>query len=108
MRFVGKSLAGQITHSYSVISFFAGHDTIWFNSDDNIIYEVGETVPVRYQKDNPSDARVNIFADVWGDTLVYGAAPLLIVLMIFLHPKGIPRQSKFRLSSKKPFIRIEQ
>ena len=106
MRFVGKSYTGQLVHFYSEISFTAGSDTIWFDSEDNTIYNVGETVPVRYQASNPPDAKVNIFSNVWNDTLVYGAGPLIILLLIFFHPKGVPRQSKFMFGLRKPFFRM--
>lgn len=103
MRFVGKSYTGQLVHFYSEISFIAGRDTIWFNSEDNTIYNVGEIVPVRYQKNNPSDAKVNIFSNIWNDTVVYSAGPLIILLFIFFHPKGIPGNLKLRIKIGKSF-----
>ena len=106
MGFVGKSYTGTLVHFYAVISFRVGKDTIWFNGNDNILYKEGETVPVRYQKKNPYEARINIFPSMWGDTLVYGGAPVLVLLMLFLHPQIFPRQSRFRLSGKKPFIHL--
>src|ERR1700730_8109361 len=75
MGFVGKSYSGQIAHVYSVIKFIAGKDTIWFNGNDNILYQPGEVVPVRYQRDNPSEARIDVFPGMWGDTIVYGGIP---------------------------------
>jgi hypothetical protein len=104
MRFVGKSYTGQLIHFYSEISFPAAKDTFWFNSNDNTIFEIGENVPVRYQKDNPEDAKVNIFSNIWSDTVVFGSVPLIILLFIFFHPKGIPGRMKFRLYSRKPFF----
>ncbi len=105
MRFVGKSYTGQLVHSYSVISFIAGNDTVWFNSEDNTIYKIGEIVPVRYQHNNHEDAKVNIFSNIWNDTIIYGAGPLIILLLIFFHPKGIPKHVRFAIAFKKPFIK---
>ena len=105
MRFVGKSYTGQLVHFYSEISFIAGKDTIWFNSEDNTIYKVGEIVPVRYQKNNPSDAKVNIFTNIWNDTVIYGTGPLVILFLVFFHPKGIPGHARFSIGIKKPFIK---
>jgi uncharacterized protein DUF3592 len=105
MRFVGKSYTGQLIHFYSEISFIAGRDTIWFDSEDNTIFEVGETVPVRYRRNNPSDAKVNIFTNTWNDTLIYGTGPLVILLLVFFHPKGIPKHSRFSFGMKAPFIK---
>jgi hypothetical protein len=104
MRFVGKSHTGQLIHFYSEISFPAANDTFWFDSNDNTIFEVGEKVPVRYQKNNPADAKVNIFSNIWSDTVIYGAGPLIILLFIFFHPKGIPGRIKFRIGIAKPFL----
>ena len=106
MRFVGKSYTGQLVHLYSEISFIAGRDTIWFDSEDNTIYKTGEIVPVLYQKNNPSDAKANIFSNIWNDTVIYGAGPLIILLLIFFHPKGIPKHFKFYISGRKPFLKI--
>ena len=106
MRFVGKSYTGQLVHFYSEISFIAGNDTIWFDSKDNTIFPIGATVPVRYQVNDHSDAKVNIFSDIWSETVVYGGILPLILLVVFFHPKGIPRRAKLYLTNKKPFIRI--
>jgi hypothetical protein len=108
MGFVGKSYTGQIQHYYSVISFQANNDTIWFNGNDNIFFKEGELVPVRYQKHQPSEARVDIFPSMWGDTLVYGGIPVLILLVLYLHPHIFPRNTRFRFSSRKPFIHLIQ
>lgn len=106
MDFVGKSQTGMIGHSYSVISFRAGKDTIWFNGNDNILFKEGAPVPIRYQRTNPKDARINVFASIWGDTLVYGGIPVLILIVIFLDPKIIPLRSKIILKNKRPFVKI--
>jgi hypothetical protein len=106
MGFVGKNYTGQIEHTYAVIIFKVGEKTFWFNGNENIFFRKGETVPVRYQDKNPYEARLNIFVSMWGDTLVYGGIPLLILLVVFLHPEIIPRSSKVLLARGKPFIKI--
>src|SRR5688500_13732965 len=78
MSFVGKKYAGQMVYTYSVVWFMAGKDTIWFNGRNDIIFKEGEQVPVRYQKKNPANARLNVFLAIWGDTVVYGGIPFLI------------------------------
>ena len=108
MGFVGKTYAGQIVHVYSVIKYPAGKDTLWFNGNDNILYKRGEIVPVRYLVDNPSDARINIFTSIWGDTIVYGGIPLLIALISFLHPEIVPYRSKIVIRRRKPFLSLQQ
>ena len=107
MSFVGKNQTGQIGHIYSVVWFVAGKDTIWFNGNDNILFKPGEPVPVRYQKDNPNEARLDLFPSIWGDTIVYGGGPLLVLIALFLHRGIMPHQSKVRLSKKRPFIAVE-
>ena len=108
MRFVGKSYTGQLIHFYSQISFPVANDTFWFNSNDNTIFEVGESVPVRYQKNDPANAKVDIFSNIWSDTVIYGAGPLIILLFVFFHPKGIPSRLKVKLSTGKPFLKRVQ
>ncbi|HYC27200.1 MAG TPA: DUF3592 domain-containing protein, partial [Chitinophagaceae bacterium] len=103
MSFVGKSQTGQIGHAYSVVWFVAGNDTVWFNGNDNILFKPGEPVPVRYLKNDPSEARLDVFPSIWGDTLVYGGGPLLVLVALFLHRGIIPHRSKIKLSAKRPF-----
>lgn len=108
MGFRGKSYTGQLEHHYSVISFEAGGDTVWFNGNDNIFFKEGEKVPVRYQRDHPSEARLDIFPSMWGDTLVYGGIPVAILLMLYLHPHIFPWGCRFRLQAKRPFVSVPQ
>jgi hypothetical protein len=104
MGFVGKEYSGQIVHVYSVIRFRTGKDTIWFNGNDNILFKPGERVPVRYVLNNPKDARINYFVSVWGDTVVYGGIPTLIILIAYLHPLIVPKRSRIHLNFKRPYI----
>jgi hypothetical protein len=106
MGFTGKTYAGQIVKVYSVISFVAGNDTVWFNGNDNVLYKEGEAVPVRYQRDHPTDARINIFGSVWGDTVVYAGIPVMMLLIIFIHPSIIPRKACIRFNKRKPFVQV--
>jgi hypothetical protein len=107
MAFEGMGYAGdQITLSYSVLYFKHGQDTIWFHSSGNLYLVRGTRVAVRYQAADPSDARVDIFSQIWGDTLVFGGIPLLILIAVFLHPEVIPWRSKVRVTWKKPFIKL--
>lgn len=107
MGFTGKTYAGQIIKVYSVISFVAGGDTVWFNGNDNVLYKEGEPVPVRYQRNHPADARINIFGSIWGDTIVYAGIPLIILLIVFIHPAIIPRKAYFIFNSRKPFLHVQ-
>jgi hypothetical protein len=106
MSFIGKRYAGQMVYTYAVVWFMVDKDTIWFNGRNDILFEEGELVPVRYPRKNPADARLNVFLAIWGDTLIYGGIPVLILLVIFLHPQIVPRRSKIRLTATKPFITI--
>jgi len=107
MGFVGKDYAGSYVHVYSNIMFMVDKDTIWFNGNDNIFFKEGETVPVRYQVSNPYEARIDNFSAIWGDTVVYGGIPVLILIALFLHPAVIPRRAKIRLNKAKPFISLQ-
>jgi hypothetical protein len=104
MGFVGKEYSGQIVHVYSVIKFPVGGETVWFNGNDNILFKPGEKVPVRYTLSNPKDARIDCFVSVWGDTVVYGGIPVVILLIAYFHPLIVPRGNKIRINSKKPYV----
>lgn len=107
MAFKGMGLAGdQVKEDYSVICFRAGKDTIWFNGLGNIPFRDGDSIYVRYRPDNVYDARVDIFAGVWGDTLVYSGIPAAILLVLFVHARVVPWGSRVRLTVRKPFIQI--
>jgi hypothetical protein len=105
--FEGMGYAGdQLRPDYSVIYFRHGKDTVFFNGLGNLHLHPGDMIPVRYQSGNPLDAKVDIFAAIWGDSVVYGGIPLLMLLVIFIHPHVVPRRSKLSLTYKKPFIKI--
>jgi hypothetical protein len=106
MSFIGKSFSGQMDNVYSVIWFMHGKDTIWFNGRNNIFFEEGEAVPIRYHRSHPRDSNLNVFLAILGDTLVYGGIPVLILLAIFIHPGIVPYRSRVQLSLKKPFIQV--
>ena len=105
--FAGNGFAGdQVRLDYSIISFRAARMEIWFNGIGNLPYKSGQPVPVRYQPDNPYDARVDIFAAIWGDVLVYSGIPVAMLLAMFLHPNVVPWGSRLRLTRQKPYLQI--
>jgi hypothetical protein len=106
MCFMGKTQNGQFSSTYPVIKFSSnGKDTIFFNGNDGMECKRGDLIPVRFQKKNPADARVNEFTGIWVDTIVYAGIPFTILLIIFFHPDLIPRKSKIVIG-KKPFIQL--
>lgn len=107
LAFKGLGFAGdQIREDYSVICFRVGNDTVWFNGLGNIDFRAGEPVPVRYQPSDPTDARVDIFAGIWGDTLINAGIPILMLLALYIHPKVIPWGRRVKLTLKHPYIKI--
>lgn len=108
MSFNGKTYTGQLGHEYAVIKFAVGKDTFFVNGPDNITYEKGTPVPVRYTRTNPNDARLATFIGLWGDALVFAGVPCLIILLIALHPGIVPYRSSFLLKKQKPFITLQQ
>jgi hypothetical protein len=99
-------IGDQIRLSSNVIYFRHEKDTVWFNDMANLPLTPGERIPIRYRADHPSDARVDRFLALWGDLLVYGGLPLLLLIVIFLHPDLIPRRSMVRVGWKKPIIEL--
>src|ERR1700754_975549 len=109
LAFRGQGMSGdQIKEDYTVIYFKIGADTIWFNGLGNIAYRPGEPIPVRYQPENPSDARVDILAGIWGDTFVNAGIPVLILLAIYIHPKVVPWGRKIKLIRNHPYILLNK
>jgi hypothetical protein len=105
--FAGQGFAGdQIKEDYSEIRFWVGKDTFWVHGLGNLPVKPGEPIRVRYQPDDIYDARVDVFAGVWGDTLVYSGIPALMLLVLFVHPQVVPWGSRVRVITRKPFIQI--
>jgi hypothetical protein len=106
--FRGLGLAGdQVAQDYSICWFPLGKDTIWFNGAGNLPFQEGDRIPVRYQADDPYDARLDVFPAIWGDTLVYGGIPLFVLLVIFLHPKVVPWGRGVRIVRRRPFVVLD-
>jgi len=105
--FAGMGEAGeQVRLDYSVCWFPVGKDTVWFNGLGNLPFRPGDAIPVRYQADDPGDARVDIFAAIWGDTVVNSGVPLFMLLAIFLHPKVVPWGRKVEVRWRRPHLRV--
>jgi len=107
MYFTGHGNLGSVfgISTYPVIRMKVGGDTIYFNGNVNIPLKPDEKVSVRYQRNDVSDAKINMFACVWGDTLAYEIGPLLIFLVIFFHPDLVPKNARIILG-RKPLIRL--
>lgn len=109
--FMGHTLNndGSIS-SHQVIIFGVGKDSLTFTSNVNFHLPDNTVVPVRYAIGNWYDARIDRFASIWGDTLVYLLSPVGIWLVLLLTPNRfdplIPWGSKVRLRGKRPFIRV--
>ena len=107
--FVGHTLElqGDVSQ-HLVIIFKAGNDSVFFNGGGRK-FHVGDSVPVRYQKDNPSDARINTFQGMWEDALINSLVPLLTLLILFITPGRfdplIPWKARVRIGIK-PLIKI--
>ncbi|WP_157474019.1 hypothetical protein [Flavihumibacter petaseus] len=106
MHYIGKSQSGQIMSVYSVIRFFDGKDSVWFNGSSNMFFDRGEVIPVIYPKEHPSEAKIDNFVSVWGDTVAYAGIPGLILLIVFIHPEIIPRKARIKLTTGKPYLTI--
>ncbi len=96
----------QFRASNSLIWFMNGKDTVWFEEPGYLNSKEGEKVAVRFQKSDPSDAKVDTFRIIWGGTVIYGGIPVLILLVLFLHPHVIPYHVRMRFTRKKPFIQL--
>lgn len=106
MCFMGKSIDGQFAHSYPVIKFSTnGRDTVFFNGTDELMYQKGESIAVRYQQNNPSNARISSFKGLWMDTLIYALIPMLILSIIYFHPDLLPQGASVKLGMK-PVISV--
>ena len=107
MYFTGHGNLGSVLgiSTYPVIWFKSGKDTIFFNGNVNIPLKMDEKLSVRYKVDNPSDAKVNSFTCIWGDTLAYELGPFLILLIVYFHPDLVPRKGRI-LVGKKPFLQF--
>jgi hypothetical protein len=106
--FKGLGFAGdQMPLDYSICWFSLGKDTIWFNGAGNLSFHEGDSIPVRYREYEPWDARIDVFPAIWGDTLVYGGIPLFMLLLIYLHPKVVPRGRGIRVVRRRPYLLLD-
>ena len=105
--FEGMGSAGeQIKLSYSFIYYMHGNQKIWFEGPGHMHLKEGSVVPIRYQTNDPADAKVDGFLGMWADVAVYGGEPLIVLICIFLHRGIFPPRSKILITLKKPFLLI--
>jgi hypothetical protein len=90
--------------TYAYVSFLAKNDTFYFHGMDDD-YEKGDVVPLRYQQNNPEDAKVATFNSLWGKTIAYCGAPLVFWIICFFARDIVPKGAKIRIG-KKPFLKL--
>ena len=99
-------LDGSIS-SHLVILFLTGKDSIKFEAPASLQLKEGQPVSVRYEKANPTTARLDLPLRIWGDTIVYSLWPLIVLIVIYLIPDSMdplfPRKSKLRVSKQNLF-----
>ena len=77
------------------------------NGASDILLNRGDIVSVLYQRDDHTEAKIDNFISVWGDTVGYAAVPAIIILIVFLQPEIVPRRARVRLGTKAPFVFVE-
>ena len=109
MWYEGHTLDPQGITSYPVILFEVNHQKFYFNGNLDIEIKEGQSVSLLYQERNPWDAKIDSFAALWLDTIVYMLLPLGIILVIALTPEKlnplIPRNCSIRLGIR-PIIKL--
>jgi hypothetical protein len=107
MEFTGHDNLGSALgiSTYPVIRFRAGRDSVEFRGNIDLPLKRGESIFVRYQKNDPPDAKINMPICLWGDTLAYILLPSLFLLVLYLKPDIIPKKSKVKFG-RYPFIRV--
>lgn len=109
MCFMGRTLEVQGTSDHAVYSFTIGEKKIFFNASFELDARPGEIVAIRYQKNNPGDAKVNSFSSIWLDTILYIIPQTLILSILFFTPAKwdplIPANARIAFG-RRPFIRI--
>jgi hypothetical protein len=96
----------QFPESSSFIYFIHKNDTVWFKARGWLGLPENSPIAVRFKKNNPQDARINNFDGIWLSTMVYGSMPLLLLVVIFVHPHIVPWRSRVVLIPRKPFIKV--
>lgn len=102
----GGSALDQFPERSSFIYFYYGNDTVWFKSLPGLGLPERSPIPVRFQKNNPQDAKIDNFRSIWLPTIVYGALPFLVLIVAFFHPEIVPWRSRVVLIPRKPFIKV--
>lgn len=107
LEFIGHGNLGSALgmSTYPVIMFVVGSDTFHFNGDMNPELRKGQQLSVRYQEQDPSDAKINSPLSLWGDTVAYSLGPLLVFLGLVLTPDIIPSKSKVKIGYR-PLIQV--
>ncbi|HZE86379.1 MAG TPA: hypothetical protein VE035_18795 [Puia sp.] len=109
MCFEGHTLELQGISSHPVILFRVGRDSIFFNGNFDLNLKPGAIVPVIYQKNDPSDAKINKPLCIWLDTIGYCLFSFSVLLVIFLTPDRFDPLVLWRsrvLIGKGAFIKI--
>jgi hypothetical protein len=107
VQFTGHGNLGSVLgmSTYPVILFQAGKDSVYFNGNIDAGLKENTLIEVRYHRGDPSDAKMNTFMALWGDTLAYTIGPALVFLAVFFMNDIVPKDSRIMIGAT-PFIKI--
>ena len=113
MAFIGHDDWGAASgmRTYAVIDFNVDHKKWSLHSSISLDLKKGDMIPVFYQINDPADAVVDDFINLWSRTISYAIFPILILIVMFIMPDRmdpiLPRKSKVVIG-KRPFIKVER
>lgn len=76
-----RQVSGRYRHSASIIHFDAGGQTVQIFGPENTNYQIGELIPIVYEKKNPQNCMVYSFSQIF---FVPKTSIALILLIIWL------------------------
>lgn len=105
--FQGRGNALELLpESASFIYYMYGKDTSWFKALGGLGLPENTPIAVRFHKDDPQSALIDSWRDIWLPTMVYGALPMLVLIVAFIHPHIIPWKSKVIIVRRRPFVKL--
>jgi hypothetical protein len=91
----GRSTGRQ---TYPVVRFTTAKRIVTISGDYNLPFARGDDYPIRYNRFNETDARLNTFWGCWIETIIWSIIFFVIISIIFIRPDMIPKGKSVKIS----------
>jgi hypothetical protein len=99
VEYIGETRGRRIgRQAYPVVQFTTdSKHVVTISGDYNLPYAPGDDYPIRYNRFNETDARLDTFWGCWIETVIWSIIVFVIISIIFIRPDIVPKEKLIKI-----------